>query len=74
MKESNMLPSLYGTEIMEKKCVGYCKKHCGYMTCKQLKRKECLKKQCKALERHPHEFWEHRALIKMKKRNKEMDV
>lgn len=69
-----MLPSLYGTEIMEKKCVGYCKKHCGFMTCKQLKRKECLKKQCRALERHPHEFWEQRALIKMKKRNKEVNI
>lgn len=68
-----MLPSLYGTEIMENRCVGYCKKHCGYMTCKQLKRKECLKKQCKALERRPHEFWEQRELIKMKKKCKEIN-
>ena len=73
IKENNMLHSLYGTEIEEKRCVGYCKKHCGYMTCKQLKRKECLRKQCRALERYPHEFWRQRELIKMRKKNKEIN-
>ena len=67
-----MLPSLYGTEITEKHCIGYCKKHCGHITCKQLKRKECLRKQCRHLEKRPHEFWEQRALIKAKKRYKEI--
>lgn len=66
-----MLPSLYGTEITEKRCIGYCKKHCGYMTCAQLKRKECLKKQCRALEKCPHEFWKQRELIKMKKKQRD---
>ncbi len=69
-----MLQSLYNTEISEKHCVGYCKKHCRYMTCKQLKRKECLRKQCRALEKHPHEFWKQRELTKMKKKHKEIGV
>ena len=63
-----MLKSLYGTEISKKRCVGYCKKHDGYMTCKQVKRKECLRKQCRAFVRYEHEFWTQRELIKMKKK------
>ena len=69
-----MLPSLYGTEITEKNCVGYCKKHCGHITCKQLKRKKCLKKQCRHLERYSHAFWEQRALIKARKRCKDINL
>jgi hypothetical protein len=65
-----MLKSLYGTEITEKHCVGYCKRHGCYITCKQLKHKECLRKQCKALQRYPHEYWEQRKLIKIKKKSK----
>lgn len=67
-----MLPSLYGTEIHKKRCIGYCKRHNCYMTCKQLKRKECLRKQCGALQRFEHKYWEQRELLKMKKRDKEM--
>lgn len=66
-----MLRSLYNTEISEKHCIGYCKRHCCYMTCKQLKRKECLKKQCHALEKRKHEFWDQRELIKAKRKSKE---
>lgn len=65
-----MLKSLYGTEITEKRCIGYCKRHQCYITCTQLKQKECLKKQCHALEKYEHEFWKQRELMKMKKKNK----
>lgn len=67
-----MLKSLYNTEISEKHCIGYCKRHCRYITSKQLKQKECLKKQCKALERYEHEFWKQRELIKLRRKNKEV--
>lgn len=69
-----MLRSLYNTEISEKRCVGYCKRHHCYMTDTQLKRKECLKKQCRALERYEHEFWKHREFIKMKRKSKGANV
>ena len=64
-----MLNSLYGTEINEKRCVGYCWHHHCYVTATQLKQKECLKKQCDALERREHEYWRQRELTKAKKKN-----
>jgi hypothetical protein len=67
-----MLKSLYGTEITKQHCIGYCHRHGCHMTCKQLKRKECLKKQCHALERYDHEYWRQRELIKIRKKDKEI--
>lgn len=64
-----MLHSLYNTQISERRCVGYCWKHHCYMTSTQLKQKECLKKQCDALERYEHEYWRQRELTKMRKKS-----
>ena len=69
-----MLPGLYNTEISERRCVGFCKKHHCYVTATQLKQKECLKKQCYYLERHKHEFWTQRELTKAKRRNRKVVV
>ena len=63
-----MLNSLYNTEICEKRCVGYCWHHRCYVTSTQIKQKECLKKQCNALERYDHEFWRQRELSKQRRR------
>jgi hypothetical protein len=57
-----MLQSLYNTHINEKRAIGYCWKHHAYVTSTQLKQKECLKKQCNALEKREHEFWRQREL------------
>ena len=66
-----MLHSLYNTEISERRCVGFCWKHCCYVTSTQLRQKECLKKECNALERYEHEFWRQRELKKARRKNKE---
>jgi hypothetical protein len=66
-----MLHSLYNTEISEKRCVGFCLRHQCYITATQIKQKECLKKQCGALEKYEHEFWRQRELTKMRRKNKE---
>lgn len=65
-----MLQGLYNTEISERRCVGFCWKHRCHLTCTQLKQKECLKKQCDALERYEHEYWRQRELTKMRKKNR----
>ena len=65
-----MLHSLYNTEISEKRCVGFCWKHRCYLTSTQLKQKECLKKQCDALEKHEHEYWKQREIMKKKRKNR----
>ena len=64
-----MLNSLYNTEISEKRCVGYCWHHHCHVTATQIKQKECLKKQCSALERREHEYWRQRELTKARKKN-----
>ena len=57
-----MLQGLYGTPISEKRCIGFCRYHDCYVTSSQLKQKECLKKQCPALDRCEHEFWRQREI------------
>lgn len=63
-----MLHGLYHTDINERRAIGYCHYHKCYVTTTQLKQKECLKKQCAALEKYDHEFWRQRELKKAKKR------
>lgn len=65
-----MKKCLYGTCANEKHIVGRCWKHNCEVTVKQLKQKECLRKQCKALERYEHEYWKQRELIKICKKSK----
>ena len=53
----------------------YAKKPCAYcrlkdcsLTVKQVKAKECLKKQCWYLVKYDHEWWKQREAIKKKKK------
>lgn len=48
----------------------YCRlKKCS-LTVKQVKTKECLKKQCWYLVKYDHEWWKQRELVKQKKKMK----
>lgn len=52
-------------------CAGYCKRHHVGLTVKQLKQRECLKKQCRHFERkEDHMYWTQRAAVKRKKKEK----
>lgn len=47
----------------------YCKRKGCYMTVKQVKKKECLKKECHHLDKkEDHEWWKQRELLKQKKK------
>ena len=64
MVENNneTLPGLYGSEITKNRAVGYCHFHRAALTVKTIKGKECLKKQCDALEKYEcHDFWRQHA-------------
>ena len=57
-------------------CCAYCKLHQCSMTAKQMKAKECLKKQCWHLVKNEnHQYWRQRESVKQKrkKRKKELD-
>ena len=51
-----------------KKPCGYCKQKGVSITVPQLKKKECLKKQCWHLVKYDHEYWTQREAIKKKKK------
>ena len=58
--------TLYGCE--SENCAAYCKLHGCCMTVKQLRKKNCLGKQCHHLEKiETHDYWRHRAAIKQKR-------
>ena len=46
-------------------CCAYCKLHNCSMTVKQMRKKECLQKQCWHLEKNEaRDFWRHKARMK----------
>lgn len=46
----------------------YCCLHCGLLTVKEMKRKNCLGKQCRHLKRFEnHEYWRQRRIAKERK-------
>lgn len=62
---------LYGGESTN--VCAYCKRKGCYMTVKQLKKKECLRKNCHHLDKkEDHEWWKQRELLKQKKHQNKM--
>lgn len=47
----------------------WCSHHHCYMTVKQMRNKECLKKQCNYLKKNEaHQYWRQRELVKQKRK------
>ena len=60
------MKTLYGCE--SDNCAGYCKLHNRYMTVKQIRKKNCLQKQCHYLDKiETHDWWRQRAVVKQKR-------
>lgn len=59
---------LYGSTIPKERACAYCRRHCRHMTVKQVKKHECLKKQCWYLVKNEeHEWWHQRELTKQRR-------
>ncbi len=58
--ENDIVNTLYGCQTERHRCCGYCKRKGKYLTTKQLKKHECLGKQCPHLDKLPHPFWVQR--------------
>lgn len=52
--------TLYESTALYEKCIGFCWYHHKWLTVGQLKKHECLGKQCNALEKRPHVYWDQR--------------
>lgn len=58
---------MYGAES-DNVCA-YCKRHRKWMTVKQVKKKECLKKNCWYLVKYEdHDWWKQRKVMKEKRK------
>jgi len=65
--------TLYNT-VARSPCA-YCKKKCVSLTYRQVKTKECLKKNCWYLVKYDHEVWRQRNKLKEKKKaDKQIDM
>ena len=54
-------------------CCAYCKYHGCFMTAKQMTKKECLKKQCRHLQKNEdHDIWKQRARMKEKRQKRKL--
>ena len=52
-------------------CCAYCKLHHRSMTVKQMKKKECLKKQCWHLVKNEkHQIWKQREITKQRRKDR----
>lgn len=73
-KTIDMMPGLYGSEILKSRAVGYCHYHKAALTVKTMKCHECLRKQCDALEKYSeHDFWrQHEQKKELRKARKQI--
>ena len=56
-------------------CCGYCRRHAVCLTVKQLKGRECLKKNCWYLVKYQdHQWWHQREMLKAKKKQRKDDM
>ena len=54
-------------------CCAYCKLHSCSLTVKQLKVKECLKKECwHLLKNEDHAYWRQREIMKQKRKDRKI--
>lgn len=55
--------------------VGYCRYHKCSMTVKQMRCKECLKKQCHyMIKNEEHQYWKQREAVKQKRKNRKIAI
>lgn len=53
----------------------YCRYHKCFMTVKQMRCKDCLKKQCHYLVKNEdHQYWKQREMTKQKRKNRKQAI
>lgn len=56
-------------------CCAYCRKHNCHLTVKQMRTRECLKKQCWYLVKNEnHDYWRQREQIKQKRKTRKQTI
>ena len=67
------METLYGS--CSENCAGFCRRHNCNMTVKQIRGRECLKKNCWYLiKNEDHEWWQQRERTKQKRKNRKAEI
>jgi hypothetical protein len=71
LSEKETVKGLYGSEFDKNRSCGYCLHHRCYLTVKQLRQHDCLKKQCYHLQKNEqHDWWRQRSVMKQKRKER----
>lgn len=74
-EEMQLVRGLYGSEFNKHRACAFCSHHRCYLTVKQVKQHECLRKQCWYLRRNEeHDWWRQREVMKQKKKEKKKRI
>lgn len=70
-EEIKLVKGLYGSEFEKNRACAFCRHHHCYLTVKQVKQHECLKKQCWYLYKNEnHDWWRQREVAKQKRKER----
>ena len=70
-----LVKGLYGSEFEKDKACAFCTHHHCYLTVKQVRQHECLKKQCYYLKKNDnHNWWRQREADKQRRKNRKMQL
>lgn len=71
VSEKKMVQGLYGSEFDKNRACGFCVHHHCYLTVKQVRQHDCLKKQCFHLKKNEeHDWWRQRDIMKQKRKDR----
>lgn len=66
--EVKKVKTLFGSSAEEHQLIGYCHYHKAGITREQMRKKDCLNKQCGALQKLNPKYWEKREMKKIAKK------
>lgn len=70
-----LVKGLYGSEFEKNRACAYCRLHSKYLTVKQVRQHECLKKECWHLQKNEeHEWWAQRERAKQKRKERKRNI
>ena len=74
-EEIKLVKGLYGSEFEKNRACAFCRHHHCYLTVKQVRRHECLQKQCWYLYKNEnHDWWRQREVMKQKRKERKNEL
>lgn len=62
VKEPEYVPTLGNCKMKRKNACAYCSLHNCYLSVKQMRKRDCINRDCKHLQKEEHAFWDNQGL------------